>query len=297
MMTGGQFLLLEDRGVVTVGGADCRAFLQGLITNDIAKATPDSAIWAALLTPQGKYLHDFFIVDSGDAFRIDCEAERLMDLGGRLSGYKLRAEVDLGIGEGLCVVALFGKDALAMADLGTKPGETRALAGGAVYCDPRDATAGARAILPAANAQSALEALGFTPGSREDYDASRIALGLPDGSRDLMVGKAILLENRFDTLNGVDWDKGCYVGQELTARTHYRGLVKKRLTPVVIEGAAPAFGTQVTCDGRDAGEMRSSSGEMGLALLRLDGIERSTADGTALLSGDARLVPCPPDNA
>src|SRR4029077_4983626 len=123
------------------------------------------------------------------------------------------------------------------------------------------------------------------------YDRHRLALGIPDGSRDLVVEKSILLEAGFDELNGVDWQKGCYVGQELTARTKYRGLIKKRLFPVRIEGPAPAPGTMVTAAGHDAGELRSSRDGQGLALLRLDAV----AEVRSLSADAATLVPLHPD--
>ena len=114
-------------------------------------------------------------------------------------------------------------------------------------------------------------------------------MGVPDGSRDLQVEKAILLENGFDELHGIDWDKGCYMGQELTARTRYRGLIKKRLLPVRFDGPTPAPGSQVTCEGKDAGTLCSSIGDRGLALLRLERL-----DGP-LLAGGTLLKPEPPD--
>jgi folate-binding protein YgfZ len=127
-------------------------------------------------------------------------------------------------------------------------------------------------------------------GSREDYDHLRISLGVPDGSRDLPVEKAILLENGFDELNAIDWDKGCYMGQELTARTRYRGLVRKRLMPVAIEGPAPEFGAPLLLGDKEAGEMRSASGDIGLALVRLEALGQG-----ALTSGASRLTPAKPD--
>ncbi|HTT80545.1 MAG TPA: tRNA-modifying protein YgfZ, partial [Stellaceae bacterium] len=122
------------------------------------------------------------------------------------------------------------------------------------------------------------------------YDRHRLALGVPDGSRDLVPEKSILLEAGFDELNGVDWQKGCYVGQELTARTKYRGLVKRRLFPVEIAGAPPAPGAIISANGHEAGEMRSSQGGLGLALLRLDAV----AEGGRLEVEGATLTPFRP---
>ena len=294
-MTENRYVKLSERGLITVGGSDRKEFLQGLISNDIEQVSPERAIWAALLTAQGKYLHDFFIVEIDDVFYLDCEAERLMDLGQRLSRFKLRAEVDLGIASGLGVWACYGPEALARADLESEPGIARSLAEGTVYCDPRISDIGARAVLSVKSAAAYWQKLGIEPGSLADYDRLRISLGLPDGSRDMVVEKAILLENNFDPLHGVDWNKGCYIGQELTARTKYRGLIKKRLVPVKISGDTPEIGTQVTSDGRDAGEVRSLAGGLALALIRLDKLDLSVEKGVPLVAGNATLTPRLPE--
>ena len=294
-MTENRYVKLSERGLITVGGPDRKEFLQGLISNDIEQVSPERAIWAALLTAQGKYLHDFFIVEIDDVFYLDCEAERLMDLGQRLSRFKLRAEVDLGIADGFGVWACYGTEALARADLESEPGIAKSLAEGTVYCDPRISDIGARAVLSVKSAGAYWQKLGIEPGSAADYDRLRISLGLPDGSRDMVVEKAILLENNFDPLHGVDWNKGCYIGQELTARTKYRGLIKKRLIPVEISGDTPEIGTQVTADGRDAGEVRSLAGGLALALIRRDKLDLSVEQGVPLVAGNATLTPRLPE--
>lgn len=288
-MTQRFYAVLDRRGLLTLSGADRRVFLQGLVSNDVERAGENRAIWAAFLTPQGKYLHDFFMLEIGETLHLDCEGgDRLMDFGRRLSGYKLRSRVDLGIADGFAVVALWGEDVPAPLGLVAAEGAARQLEGGAVYIDPRLAAAGVRAMLPADRIADILEPLGFAAKGAEDYDRMRLGLGLPDGSRDLVVEKSVLLESNFDRLNGVDWDKGCYLGQELTARTRYRGLVRKRLMPVAVEGAAPAFGTPLMLDGKEAGEMRSSRDGLGIALIRLDRLE--AAGGAPLTAGDANIT-------
>ncbi len=286
-----RYALLPDRGLLAVGGEDSRAFLQGLVSNDMTKVSPARAVWAALLTPQGKFLHDFFVIEVAGALLLDCEAARLGDLNRRLGLYKLRAKATLeDRSADFAVAALFGAGALAALDLPATAGAARAVEGGAVFADPRHLAAGARAILPGAAIRATLAGLGFAETNFAAYDRERIALGLPDGSRDLEVEKAILLENGFDELNGVAWDKGCYMGQELTARTKYRGLIKKRLMPVAIEGPVPPPGTPITANGEDAGEMRSSADGVGLALLRLERIAAGS-----LAAGGATLTPRKPD--
>lgn len=271
--------LLDDRAVLRIAGPDRVAFLQGLVSNDVAKLSQAQALWAAFLTPQGKYLHDFFLVDEGEAILLEGEAARLADLQRRLKIYKLRSKVEVGDATGRRVYALWGEGALAQLGFPDEPGAAKALAGGPIFVDPRLAALGARAILSAAPES-------FVAAPRADYDRLRLSLGVPDGSRDLEVEKAILLENGFDELGAIDWQKGCWMGQELTARTRYRALIKKRLLPARFEGEAPAPGTPVLQNGREVGEVRSSAGELALVLLRLEALDGAPleADGRTLVA-------------
>jgi folate-binding protein YgfZ len=284
------FVVLEDRGILAVSGPDSRAFLQGLVSNDVEKVSPDRAVYAALLTAQGKYLHDFIMAGTGDAIWLDAEAARLADLKRRLSMYRLRAKVAIDDLPDLAVAAVFGDGAPAALGLPETAGAARAFGEGLAFVDPRLKALGARVILPRDRIRGALAEAGLAEADFAAYDRHRHALGNPDGSRDLVLEKSILLESGFDELNGVDWQKGCYIGQELTARTKYRGLIKKRLFPVRIDGPAPPD-TEVTFGGKDAGEMRSSRDGLGLALLRLDAV----AAGQPLSAGRATLTPMQPD--
>lgn len=264
-----RFALLPDRGILAVSGDDRASFLQGLVSNDTTKLAPGRAMYAALLTAQGKYLHDFIMVEvpshsRGDAIWLDAEAARIADLKRRLSIYKLRAKVAIEALPDLAVAAVFGGD---LPDIAIP--------------DPRLAELGGRVILPRDTLRQTLVGLGLTEAEFGEYDRLRLGLGVPDGGRDLIVDKSILLESGFDELHGVDWEKGCYIGQELTARTKYRGLIKKRLFPVRIDGAAPEPGTILTADGKEAGEMRSSLGDIGLALVRLENAEAPLSAGDA----------------
>jgi len=287
--------MLVDRAVLEVAGKDRRAFLQGLVSNDVNKVGRDRAVHAALLTAQGKYLHDFFIVELGDALFLDVEASRVAELKRRLLLYRLRASVDItDASERFVVCVLFGERALSALELPPDPGAATAIDSGIAYVDPRLAALGARFLLPHA-AASALAMMDCNESDAAAYDRLRLSLGIADGSRDLVVDKAILLEAGFDELNGIDWQKGCYVGQELTARTKYRGLVKKRLMPVAIHGPLPAPGAPIMLGAREVGEMRSGRDGIGLALLRLDAVDECLAKGEPLTTGDARLVPHKPE--
>lgn len=279
------FVVLEDRGVLAVSGPDRGSFLQGLVSNDVEKVAADRAVYAALLTAQGKYLHDFIMVEHDESIWLDAEAARLADLKRRLSLYRLRAKVAVEDRPELAVAAIFGDGALAALGLPDDLGAARVDMGSVALVDPRLAELGARAVLPRDKIRQALTARGLAEVDFAAYDRHRLTLGVPDGSRDLVLEKSILLEAGFEELHGVDWQKGCYIGQELTARTKYRGLIKKRLFPVRIEGVAPEPGATITLDGHEAGEMRSSRDGIGLALLRLDAIEADRP----FLAGEAEL--------
>jgi folate-binding protein YgfZ len=277
---------LPDRALLEVSGADARTYLQGLISNDVDKVSTANAVHAALLTPQGKYLHDFFVIGLGESLCLEVEAARRDDLLRRLRMYKLRAKVDIAkVEKPMSIYALLGP--VSASRIGP-------FDGGVIYADPRHAGLGARAALsPQAAAQ--LRSAGFGLGDRTDYERLRLRLGVPDGSRDLVPEKSLLMENGFDELHGIDFDKGCYVGQEITARMKHRALVKKRLLPVAIEGTPPPPGTAVQFGGVESGEMRSSHGDLGLAVLRLDHVEASIRDDRPFVASGARLTPRLPD--
>jgi folate-binding protein YgfZ len=240
-------------------------FLQGLVSNDVTLVAAARAVWAALLTPQGKWLADFFIFSDRDRLLLDAEREQAPTLVQRLSRFRLRSKVSIAARDDLSVYA--GWDGA--------PTMT-----GIVAPDPRLPQAGWRMLSDKPIAESAHD---------EDWDAHRLGLGLPDGSRDLEAEKTVLLEAGFDELNGISWTKGCYMGQELTARTKYRGLVKRRLVPVAIEGRLPAPGTPVMREGAEVGTMRSGRGQRGLALLRLEALR------ARLSCDDAWLTPRIPE--
>ncbi|MBU6448936.1 MAG: folate-binding protein, partial [Rhodospirillales bacterium] len=213
---------LPHRGVLELTGADRVAFLNGLVSNDVARAAPGNAVWAAMLTPQGRYLVDFFILSDGERLLLDVPRAELPALAQKLRRYKLRSAVEIkDASDSLKVFSAWD---------GTPPDTPRTAA------DPRLPQAGYRSL--------SAEHLPCN-ATVEDYAAHRIPLGLPDGAPDLEAEKTLLLEAGFDELGGVDWEKGCYMGQELTARTKYRGLIKRRLLPVRLQKPGLPAGTQI----------------------------------------------------
>lgn len=278
---------LAGRALLAVGGADRRTFLQGLVSNDVNKASARHAIHAAFLTAQGRFLNEFAIVEHGERLLLETEAALLEELRKRLTMYRLRSKVVLEPMADWAVIALIGADAPAAVGLPAEAGAATAFLDGVAFVDPRLAALGVRVLLPRA-ALPRLAARGWQTAPAAAYEERRLRLGVPEGRADLE--NALLMENGFDALNGIDWKKGCYIGQEVTARMRYRGLTKRRLTPVRIDGPAPAPGTPVTLDGAEAGELKSVRGDRGLALLRLEQVERLETAGGTLKAGDATLA-------
>jgi folate-binding protein YgfZ len=280
------FTLLPHRSVIALTGPDRIEFLQGLISNDTTKVAPGHAIWAALLTPQGRFLNDMFVADGSvgggdDTLLLETERERAPALAKKLTMYTLRSKVKVEDRAATMEAAVVFGDEASKA-LGIEHAVS--------FADPRLPELGVRILTRAGEAAALLGSHGFLPAASAAYDALRLALGVPDGSRDLPVEKALLLESGFDELNGVDWKKGCYMGQELTARTKYRGLVRKRLFPVRLDGPLPAPGTPIERDGQEVGEIRSGSGDRALAMLRLDSVGGGMkSDG--LTAGGTRILP------
>jgi folate-binding protein YgfZ len=243
------FTKLPGRGLIRVTGADRKSFLQGLITNDVQMLETQPCLYACLLTPQGRYVHDFFITEdsTSECLLLECEGgERAEDLARRLGLYKLRASVALEIVLDIDVYAIIGQTA------------------DDSWPDPRRDDMGARSFTKPDH----------IPGQPfEHWDRYRILRNVPDGSRDMIAEKSMLLEYGIDTLGGISYDKGCYMGQELTARMHYRDLVKRHIQPLRFDAPPPPAGTPLMSQGSKIGEMRSSCVDVGLALLRGDAPE------------------------
>lgn len=263
---------LSDRGVVRVGGADAEKFLQGLLTNDMGRLAGSRAMHAALLTPQGKIICDFLVSQNDGAFLLDVALDQAPALAKRLSMYKLRATVEISDTSKECVVhATWGDNAASFAR--------------AEYHDPRLAALGLRFISPAAAAADDRSAASADVVSADDYHAHRIGLGVPEGGKDFPFGDTFPHEADMDVLHGIDFKKGCYVGQEVVSRMQHRGTARKRVVPVSADTALPAPGTPITAGATTIGTLGSSAGAIGLAMLRLDRAEEAAAKKEPLLAG------------
>jgi len=268
--------MLEDRGVVSVIGVDATGFLQGLLTNDVERLGPCEARYAALLTPQGKILFDMIVVRAPDAggaaFLLDCTASQAADLAKRLGFYKLRAKVAVAdVSATRAVAAFWG-------------GEPAAIEGGLLYADPRDPRLGWRAILP----RPIAAAIGTEHVN--EYEGLRIGAVAPKGGLDFAYGDAFPHDANLDLLHGVDFDKGCYVGQEVVSRMKHRGTARRRIVRVKLAGPPPASGAPVMDRELAVGVLGSSSGREALALLRLDRAEDAAAAGRTLSADGVGLT-------
>ncbi len=249
---------LKDRAVIALEGGEARDFLQGLVTNDIGSLAPQTGLYAALLTPQGKILFDFLVTEGDGAVLLDCPADRAEALAKRLTMYRLRAKIGIAVRPQLSVFA----------GLHGRPAE-RAI----TFTDPRLAALGPRSIGASAEMPDFLEG----PAT---YHAERLTLGVPEGA-DFGSDKIFALDAGLDELHGVAFDKGCYVGQELTARMKHRGTARKRVLPVRADGMLPPAGTAIASGTLEIGEIVSTDGAQGFALVRLDRLDEAKASLTA----------------
>jgi len=278
--------LLPDRGVVKVAGTEARSFLNGLLTADIVKMTPAQPKFAALLTPQGKIIVDCIVAEApaedGGGFFLDCPRALALDLVQKLNFYKLRAKVVCeDLSETLGVMAIW--DDVGQTEFGL------------VYSDPRLPALGQRIMLPPHRAKDAAADLGAEWVEASAYEAHRIALGVPRGGLDFIYGDAFPHETDMDQLAGIDFDKGCYVGQEVVSRMEHRGTARNRIVPVTAAGGfAPDAGIPVMAGDKAVGTTGSSAGGRALAMLRLDRVADAQAAGTPLIAGGVAVEPHKP---
>ncbi len=252
---------LNDRAILKVEGADARSFLQGLVTCDMAKVNPQTPAFGAILTPQGKIICDFIISESADAFLLDCPAALVGELVRRLGLYRLRAKVTIADASAdFSVLAFWGGD------------EPQGLAASG-QIDPRNQALGVRLVCPTDTCP---------PVGGDDYEAMRIAVGVPSGGLDFAYGDTFPHEANMDRLHGVDFKKGCYIGQEVVSRVEHRGTARKRIARVSFAGSTASAGADILDGELTIGTMGSSNGSNGLAMVRLDKVADAMAAGRPL---------------
>jgi tRNA-modifying protein YgfZ len=267
---------LPDRGVVKVSGEDARNFLNGLVTTDVTRLEPGTGRFGALLTPQGKIVVDFLITEApsghGGGFLIDCPRALAPGLASKLGFYKLRAKVTVeNLSESLGVIAAWDGGFAMQPDL--------------AFADPRGPGLGWRILAPEELTQKVADLIGADLVDSADYEAHRIASGVPRGGLDFMYGDAFPHETNMDQLHGVDFDKGCYVGQEVVSRTQHRGTARTRTVRVSLDGPRPEPGTAILAGEKPVGTMGSAANNKGLALIRIDRVADALGAGLALTAG------------
>jgi folate-binding protein YgfZ len=277
--------LLADRGVVKVSGDGARSFLHGLVTADMLALAPGTARFCALLTPQGKIIADFLVTEApakdGGGFFLDIPRALGATLVAKLNLYKLRAKVIVeDLSEVLGILAVWDGSG------GTERNKSER---GLSYPDPRLKALGMRVMLPPHLAAATASEIGAVLVDAQHYEAHRIALGVPQGGLDFSYGDAFPHETDMDQLGGVDFAKGCYVGQEVVSRMEHRGTARSRAVPVRYDGTAPAAGSTVTAGDRQVGTMGSAAAGRALALLRLDRVTEAMAQGEALFGGGVAI--------
>jgi folate-binding protein YgfZ len=267
---------LPDRGVVKVSGGDARDFLNGLLTTDVTLLRPGLGRFGALLTPQGKIITDFLITEApsghGGGFLIDCPRALAQALADKLGFYRLRAKVEIeNLSDSLGALAAWDGDPALKPDL--------------AFADPRNVALGWRILVPGELAQKAADLIGAEMVDSSAYDAHRIASGVPRGGLDFIYGDAFPHETNMDRLHGIDFDKGCYVGQEVVSRMQHRGTARTRTVRIVLDGPAPEPGAAILAGDKPVGTMGSTAGHQGLALIRIDRAADALEAGTPLTSG------------
>jgi folate-binding protein YgfZ len=278
---------LPDRGVVKVSGEDARNFLNGLVTADVTVLQPGLGRFGALLTPQGKITVDFLITEApsghGGGFLIDCPRVLAQALADKLGFYKLRAKVTVeNLSDSLGVLAAWDGEPAMKPDL--------------AFADPRNTALGWRILAPEELKQKVADLIGADLVDSAVYDAHRIASGVPRGGLDFMYGDAFPHETNMDRLNGVDFDKGCYVGQEVVSRMQHRGTARTRTVRVVLEDFSPEAGTAILAGEKPVGTIGSTSGQNGLALIRVDRAADALQAGTKLTAGGLAIRLADPDD-
>src|ERR1700687_5422295 len=278
---------LPDRGVVKVSGEDARNFLNGLVTTDVTQLAPGLGRFGALLTPQGKIIVDFLITEApsghGGGFLIDVPRPLAAGLAAKLGFYKLRAKVAVeNLSDSLGVLAVWDGDPAIKPDL--------------AFADPRNAALGWRILVPEELAQKVADLIGAELVDSSAYEAHRISSGVPRGGLDFMYGDAFPHETNMDRLHGVDFDKGCYVGQEVVSRMQHRGTARTRTVRILFEDFSPEPGATILAGDKVVGTLGSTAAPNGLALIRIDRAADALAAGTPLTAGGLAIRLADPDD-
>jgi folate-binding protein YgfZ len=263
---------LDDRAVLRIAGPDAKTLLQNVVTNDIDGVESHGSGYGALLTPQGKILWDFVLHKQGDGFAADVRAGEAEAFAKRLTLYRLRAKVEIAIQHELAAFVMWGDPAPTPSQQG----------GGEAASDPRLAALGRRWLAPKGSAA--------TDASTADWHRHRIALAIPEGGIDFVFGDAFPFDAGMDSLNGVAFDKGCYIGQEVVSRMRHRGTARRRIVALHAKGKLPEPGAEIVAGERPLGRLGSSFDGKGIGLVRLDRLRAALDEHLPVRAGPEEVA-------
>jgi tRNA-modifying protein YgfZ len=277
---------LPDRGVIKVSGEDARNFLNGLVTTDVALVRPGLGRFGALLTPQGKIIADFLITEApaghGGGFLLDVSRPLAQGFADKLKFYKLRAKVTVeNLSDSMGVLAAWDGEPAMKPEL--------------AFADPRNNALGWRILIPEELKQKVADVIGADLVESDAYEAHRIISGAPRGGLDFMYSDAFPHETNMDRLNGVDFEKGCYVGQEVVSRMQHRGTARTRTVKIILDDFSPEPGQPILAGDKQVGTMGSTAGKHGLALIRTDRVSDALEAGIKLTAGGLAIRIAEPD--
>lgn len=270
-----QASFLSERSVIILSGEDVIEFLQGLVSSDVPSLSTQNSLYTAMLSPQGKFLHDFFLINWKKMVFIDIASSRAKDLVARLKLYRLRSKVEIELDESLSIAAIWdSKPEQADNSIEIESADYK------VYHDPRLPSLGFRAIGRKSELENLFQKNHYEISTEDSYRYFRLSLGVPD-TGDMIIDKSLLLEFGFEELHGVNFSKGCYIGQEVTARSKFRGQVRKSIYHITADTHLPNLGSEITLADKSAGEIRTSYGNIGLALIYNDAYEEAQNNKTS----------------
>ena len=286
-MTTNKYIELEDSAFFEIKGIEKNSFLQGLITNDINKCITNKSIYSAFLTPQGKFVADFFIAKLENSFLFETHVKLIDELIKKLNFYKLRADAKLDKNTKYTSLAIYDKNKLF--DNLIAEGYSKIIDNGIIFIDPRKNIMGLKAFIEKTYVNDFCIKYSLQKDSLVDYDQKRIENLIPHSILDLQINKSVLLENNFDSINAIDWEKGCYIGQEITARMRYRSLLKKSLTKIIIIKGNIISGDEIFFENKKICNVSSFNNNIGLAMLRIEEAKKAYDNNINLKTKNAEI--------
>lgn len=285
MLPENKYHLCLNKSILKISGSDRFKFLQGMVSNDLAILKKNNSIYCAFLTPQGKFLYDFYIINHKNFYYLECLKKKEDEIINKFQLYKLRAEVNFNkMQDMVCILVNNNLQ---------KKFDQNTIENFIYFPDPRNNKFFLKGFCQKSSIKSLQKEFGLSKIDQNCYEKIRISNTIPEAEKDIKVGKTLLLEARFDKLNGISWEKGCYIGQEVTAITNYRGKLKKQIYGVKIEGKISS--NEITYNGKNIGILTSHMDDYGIALLNINETENCINQTQNLKSNEALLNPFNPN--